>query len=387
MIKVAYILDDFPDPSAGTEGQLWQLWNALDRNVVEPRIVLLRDSPFLRENLRSIPITVLGIRSVKNAGALTKAVRLCRALARDGVEVAHIFFNDSAVLFPPLLKLFGIRSIVSRRDLGLWSRDTGTFLSRLVSPFVDRYLANCEAVRAVVMRDECGNPARSEVILNACKPDAFKVTADAAVTAKFGLQGRAPLLLMVANLRPLKRIGDAVRALAPLHERFPDALLAVAGADRPTAGGGHRAELEATARELGVLDNVRFLGPVRNVAPLIAAADVCMLLSETEGLSNSLIEYMCAGKPVIATKVGGAPEILRDGENGLLVDVGDITAISRAIERLATDAAFAERLGTNARATARALFEPEKVLAQYLDLYRRLARPGMPRALEGRTSA
>jgi L-malate glycosyltransferase len=191
---------------------------------------------------------------------------------------------------------------------------------------------------------------------------------------------------MFANLRPLKRVGDAIRAIAKLQTRHPTAVLAVAGADRPGGNGSYRAELEGTARELGVSDNVRFLGAVREVGPLIAAADICMLLSETEGLSNSLIEFLCAGKPVIATAVGGAPEILRNGENGLLVQVGDIEAIAAGIDKLISDRDFARQVGENGRSTARAKFDPERVLSQYVDLYHRLASVGLPRSLQGRTS-
>lgn len=173
------------------------------------------------------------------------------------------------------------------------------------------------------------------------------------------------LLVCACRLVHHKRVDLLLRVVSHLRDPHPAIRLAVLGdgADRP--------ELERLADELGLSDVVAFVGYTTDVAPALAAADVVVLGSQTEGTPVFLIEAAAAGVPCVATRVGGTPEVVPP-DAGILVPPRDVTALGRAIARLADDAALRERMGRNARAHARERFAVEGALSEHDALYRDL---------------
>ena len=166
--------------------------------------------------------------------------------------------------------------------------------------------------------------------------------------AALGIRGVA--LGTAGRLTAQKALGDALAALA----RVPGVELLALG------DGPERGALERRAAELGLADRVRFLGAGsrEDVVALFAAVDGVLLTSAWENLPHTLLEALAAGAPVIATAVGGIPEVVRDGENGLLVPPHDVDALARAIERLARDEGLRSSLAAAARPSVEALGEP-----------------------------
>ena len=154
-------------------------------------------------------------------------------------------------------------------------------------------------------------------------------------------------LITVARLAPVKGVDVAIRALAQVRRSHPQARLIVVG-DGPA-----RNNLEQLCRELELDRSVQFTGalPVDSVARHLGAADVGVLGSRTEGLPHLALEAMAAGTPLVATRVGGTPEVVADGVNGLLVPPDDPSAMAQAILRLFDDPALGERLTHAGRAT------------------------------------
>jgi glycosyltransferase involved in cell wall biosynthesis len=141
------------------------------------------------------------------------------------------------------------------------------------------------------------------------------------------------------------------------------------------AGGGSRAAALAARRDaLGLGDRVVFLGPLDDVAGLLAAADVAVMPSLHEGLGVAALEAMAAGVPVVASRVGGLPELVGADAAGVLVPPGDAAALAAALRRLAADRGAARALGTAGRARVGARFTMAGMAAATLALYRRLAR-------------
>jgi glycosyltransferase involved in cell wall biosynthesis len=137
------------------------------------------------------------------------------------------------------------------------------------------------------------------------------------------------------------------------------------------AGDGElRTELENFADEIGLRDKVKFLGLRKDIPALLAASDVFVLSSDWEGLPLVVIEAMAAGKPVVATAVGGVPELVADGVNGILVPPGDATALAHAMLRMASDPVAAQRLGVRGRKIARERFDTTAMARAYENLYR-----------------
>src|SRR3989454_4757191 len=186
----------------------------------------------------------------------------------------------------------------------------------------------------------------------------------AGLRAELGLGPADRLLLAVGNLYPVKGHRDLVSALAQLVPRHPTLHAAIAG----------RGELEMALREdaatRGMGGRLHLLGLRGDVGSLLAAADVFVLPSRSEGLPLALLEAMFAGRPIVATRVGEVPTVLADGAAGLLVDPGSPDQLAAAIDRLLGDPALAQTLGSRAQERANAEFHVSRMVERYASLYR-----------------
>jgi glycosyltransferase involved in cell wall biosynthesis len=177
-------------------------------------------------------------------------------------------------------------------------------------------------------------------------------------------------LVTVGRLQAPKDPLTLVRALAALGHAHETVIV---------GDGPDRSAVEAEVRRLGLDSVVRLAGVRNDVAELLAAADLFVLSSRSEGLPLSILEAMAAGLPVVASSVGGVPELVVDGETGLLVPPGDPRSLARAIERLLADAALRGRLGAAGRARVVEHFDLASAQRAHLDLYRSLlAAAGLP---------
>lgn len=181
---------------------------------------------------------------------------------------------------------------------------------------------------------------------------------------------RPAVLLHASNFRAVKRVGDAVLALAQVLRSRPAALMLV-------GDGPERRAVEELAASLGVAGHVAFLGEQLQMARLLAQADLFVLPSEQESFGLAALEALASGVPVVATNVGGLPEVVRHAETGWLVPVRDPTAMAGAVLKLLADEPRRAAMGRAARADALARFRPEPVVGRVEDLYREvLARRG-----------
>jgi glycosyltransferase involved in cell wall biosynthesis len=169
--------------------------------------------------------------------------------------------------------------------------------------------------------------------------------------------------VVVARLSPEKDIATLLGAVALAAREHPPLRLEIAG-DGPL-----RAELEAEASALGIADRVTFLGEVGDVPALLWRASLLALSSRTEGIALTLLEAMARGLPVVATAVGGNPEVVEDGRTGLLVPPGDSQALARAIVELIGDPERALRMGRDGRLRVERAFDARRMVADYEALY------------------
>jgi len=153
------------------------------------------------------------------------------------------------------------------------------------------------------------------------------------------------LLIHISNFRPVKRVRDVIRTFALIEQRVPSRLLLV-------GDGPERSEAERLSRELGITERVKFLGKQEAVVELLSISDLMLMTSETESFGLAALEAMACSVPVVAYKVGGLPELIRDGDNGYTVPKADVEALAaRAIELLSNSSLYA-RMAHCARETA-----------------------------------
>jgi N-acetyl-alpha-D-glucosaminyl L-malate synthase BshA len=170
------------------------------------------------------------------------------------------------------------------------------------------------------------------------------------------------ILIHVSNFRPVKRVADTVRLLARLLPKVPAKLLLV-------GEGPERLFVQQLVRELKVSGQVVFLGQQDYLEQLMACADLLLLPSETESFGLVALEAHACGVPVLASRVGGIPEVVRDGETGFLVPVGEIGEMAEKAERLLADEELHRQFSVNARRVAEERFRQELILPQYEAVY------------------
>jgi N-acetyl-alpha-D-glucosaminyl L-malate synthase BshA len=167
----------------------------------------------------------------------------------------------------------------------------------------------------------------------------------------------------ISNFRPVKRIQDLIYAMNIVTKKAPDARLVLVG------NGPERHRIERLVDELNLGSNVEFTGYRSDVPNLLGCSDVVVLCSETESTPLTLLEGMSCGLPVVATEVGGIPEIVDDGVNGFLVPLKHPEAIAERILELNADPGLRKRLGDAARATVMERYTVDKIVGQYTEVY------------------
>jgi L-malate glycosyltransferase len=279
-----------------------------------------------------------------------RMVRYAMHLKRHNYRIVHCFFNDSSVIAPVFIKLLGIRVLVSRRDMGFWYTPAVLTALRLVRPFVDRYIANSKAVKQLVHSRE-GAPSDKIAVIYNGYPAPPRVEDELGDSQAGELSRYHPLVGIVANLRPIKRIDTLVEAFALVRQNYPRAALVIVGDTCAQQAQATLQHLHELAARLCVDDAVIFTGRVSRAQAYIERFSVAVLCSESEGLSNALIEYMLARRAIVCTDTGGNPELVHDGHNGFLFQIGDSKKLADRVMTLLRDSDLAERFGDAAHAS------------------------------------
>lgn len=202
-----------------------------------------------------------------------------------------------------------------------------------------------------------------EVIYNFVDSDRFIRITDPAVRARFAHPDEA-LLVHVSNFRPVKRVEDVVRVFARVSSEIPARLLMIGdGPERPRAFD--------LARELGVIGRTQFLGSFPDVQTVLGISDLFLLPSSNESFGLAALEAMSCEVPVVASNAGGIPEVVEQGVNGFMTDVGDVDAMADAALNILRSRALYTQMGQAARESAIRRFHPSLIVPQYLEAYRR----------------
>jgi glycosyltransferase involved in cell wall biosynthesis len=353
--------------AAGTEGQLVQLLTHLDRDRFEPHLAVFRPTPYTQSAAAfPCPLTVLDIPKLLRPAAVVKLAKLGAYVRSGGFSIVHVFLNDASIAAPLFCRIGGARVIVSRRDMGFWYTDSVLRALRVSNLFVNRMIANSDAVRRNVHQHEGFPLARIDVLPNGHDPARFDAEPMEDFRTRFNIGPHDPIVGMVANFNPWKRHIDLLKAFARVSKAHPSAHLVL-------VGGGDAEPLRAEARQHGLERVVHIVEGITNAIPVVKHFTVGVLCSDSEGASNAVMEYMGSGKPTVCTNVGGNPELIDDDVTGFLVTPRDVDTLANRINQLLAHPDAAESMGQLARLTAN-WFTSRRMADAHMDLYEGLAQ-------------
>jgi glycosyltransferase involved in cell wall biosynthesis len=333
---------------------------------VDPCLPMLADFP--------CPVQVLPLRRTYDWNAVKRAAQLASFIHKEKVDIVHTFFA-SADLWGGLVAKLSWRPVLisSRRDMGFLRRPKHRLAYRVLGPIFDHVLTVSDGVRRFSIEQDRLNPAKVSTIHNAVDMQSYAQPTVSAARERFGIAEATHVIASVGNIRHIKGFDVVIRAAALVCLEFPKAVFVVAGGSDP-AEPQCRRELEDLASRLGITQNVRFLGRLDDVAPLLKTSDVFCLLSRSEGFSNALLEAMGCGLPCVATRVGGNEEALEDKQGGFLVDCEDYESAAAHLRDLLRNEVRAQDMGKRGQDSVRERFTPEVVISQLVRLYDELLR-------------
>lgn len=361
-VRVCFVIDRLS--RAGTETQLVALLNNLDRRVVEPSLCLLngRDSESQSLQPSNCPVIDLGLEHLASGAALPAASRLASFWRKQRTQIVQTYFLDSAYFAAPLARLTGIRHVVRvRNNAGYWltrkHRVLGRILGRLGST-----ITNSDVARNAIQEVEQLRDADVTVIENGVDLDRFPLTSPPD-TDRPGVRIGA-----VANLRQVKNVDGLIRAAETLTAKYPHSRFAIAGE------GEQRSQLQVQIKKAGLDERFQLLGKVHDIPAFLASLDIAVLCSHSESMSNALLEYMAAGRAIVATDVGANASLARHEREGLIVPSRNDEALVAAIRRYLQQPDLAKRLGAAARGRAATDYSRGAMVRRFEMFFTKLAR-------------
>lgn len=291
-------------------------------------------------------------------GCVTSLVRIFR---RRGVQVVHSHEFTMAVFGAAAARVLRLPHVITMHGgVGFADRWRRRAAFRWACRRSLATVAVSQAGAAALAARLHASPDAFTVIPNGIRPEP---PSGADIRRELGLAPGTLLLIAIGNLYAVKGHDVLLHALAEGGVTLPPWHLAIAGR------GEEQGRLEALAVELGLRGRLSLLGYRADVADLLDAADAFVMPSRSEGLPLALLEAMFAARPIVVSAVGGIPEVVRDGEDALLVSPGDVQALAEALARLLPDANLRHKLGERARATAAARYSVDAMADEYEDLY------------------
>ncbi len=367
-LRIAYVIKSMI--TGGSQTHLTQVLRFLDRQRFDPVLYCLSGEGVLLDTVRALGVPVVtpgaGL-SFKGPGLGRRMALLARALRHQRADIAHNYLlranlvgSVSARLARVPVVLCSKRGCHERRGF------------ELVSAKIGNRLADCVPVNAAAVRDFVhaneGCPLEKMVVIpSGIDTTRFRPLPAADFKARLGVPPGRRVVGAVTRMRVRKGVEEFLRALAAVCQRCPDAHALVAG------DVGLDDELQALVRSLRLDDHLTLLGRRADMPEVFSAFDVFVLSSHDEGMSNALLEAMAMEKAVVATDVGGTPEVVRHGHSGLLVPSKDPAALAAAVSELLEQPARAAEMGRLGRRIVEERFSAQAMVRQMERLYVDLA--------------
>jgi L-malate glycosyltransferase len=356
----------------GTERQLTETAKKLDRSLFAPHVGCFHDGGMRASELRDagVPIVRFPVHSFGSLSALRGARQLGRYLKENHIQIVHTFdvpMNTFGVLASRLYRTPMVLS--SQRAFRDLVSPAYRRLLRLTDRLADGIVVNCAAIREHLIADYGVPGSRIHLCYNGIDTSVFRGTHRVPKVA-----GSQVVIGGIYALRPEKNLETLVEAFAQVHARKPETRLLIVGS------GSTEGLLRARAAALGVASSCRFEPASSDVVGWLGKIDIFVLPSSSEALSNSLMEAMACGCAVVASRIGGNPELIANNEIGRLFKAGDAQDLASHLETLASDEGLRYALGLAASARIRNEFSVDKAALRMGEIYLHLESRSRERA-------
>ena len=321
----------------GSESQMTAIAKTLDRSRFEPHVGYFRLPGIRAAELAAtgVPVVHFPVDSLASFRALEEASRLASYIRRHGIRLVHTFDYPTTLFAVPIARwTTGAAVLSSQRSHRSLMPRKFLRLIRMTDRVADAVVVNCEYMRRHLEHDESLASGHIRVCYDGVDLEKFQPLATPRDSLTIGA---------VCPLRPEKDLGTLIEAFARIQR--PRRLLIV-------GSGSMLDELRALAETRGLGGDCTFVPGTGQVAPWLRAIDIFVLSSRSEALPNSLLEAMACGCCPVATRVGGIPELVRHGENGMLFEPGSVDQLCRVLEPLVELRVLREQLAARALCTA-----------------------------------
>jgi len=314
----------------------------------------------------------LNVTRIYGFRGLSTIFYIARYIHQQSVDILQSFHTASDLVGPVAARLsfYNIRVLSSRRDLGYTKSARHVKMQRYINYFVDGILANSTAVKSTVIENEFFSPGEISIIPNGINSDDFVTDMSSRQQQRvaYGVDDQAILIGSVGNIRPVKGYDLLVEAAAIVCRHDSAVQFFHVGE------GEMREQLEARCIELGIGDRFHFLGATKEVPRFLSALDIYVQPSRSEGMSNAILEAMAARLPVVATDVGGNPDLVEHGVTGLLTLGENIAALTEQLLQLVKQPQMRSTLANSAYSQIQEKFHISCMLRNYKSKYNEMIK-------------
>ena len=341
-LRILFVIDELEALHGGSERQLIQLIQLLKNSGEQVELAILRRTEWLTEEETGCPIHFCRVGSLKSLSGIWALLKFAAWIRAGHFDAVQTMFVEANLVGPILAKFAGVPLVLgSRRNLNYWMSRQVAILQSFSNRFATRLVANSQAVRKAVSLAERTPESKIDVLYNGIECHRFVPSPEAREQTRknFGVPAGAFLVGCISAIRPVKGVDVLVRSAAIVKQKTSSICFMLVG------NGQALPEMQQLAAQLGVTESCIFTDARLDVLPFLSAFDAAVLPSRSEGFSNSLLEYMAAGLPIIATAVGGNPETLDN--SGLLVPANDPELMADAILKLCRDRDLRKHLASS----------------------------------------
>ena len=359
----------------GAEKNLYQVVTNLDKSKFSPVVCCLEGNglvkEFLEENIKVVNIRlkrIYGLRAFKALITLKKVVQ------KENIGIIATYHESSDFIGLVLGLICGIPVVSNRRNMGYNLKTRHILIYRIINKLFRQMITVSDAVKDRIIKEQKASQKLIQTIYNGIDVEEFVSKSKNEKGNLTTLNMNEPIVGIVAGLRGIKGQKYFLDAAHEVHKAHPKTQFLIVGTHLKGDEDYSWPKLEDYATKLGVSEKVIYLGLRKDVPYIMSLLDVSVLSSLSEGFSNTILESMAAGKPVVATDVGGNPEAIVDGETGFLVPPKDPKALAKEIIRLLENKPLAQKMGSAGRERVRQYFTLEGMIKKYELIYESILR-------------